>query len=132
MSDPNTPKPAPKRTPPAAMWFACGALAMISLVQLFEGRGRYATIGVILQAVVLFGLLWGHKWAYVLMMIFTATGIATAFSKNASHGITVLVCDAVVFIPVLLSTSYFFPEQKPTDSPREPQSTNHQQKGNVL
>lgn len=137
MPEPTTPNHDPdanaaKRTPPAAIWFACGALAIISLVQLFEPRGRYATIAVMLRTVVLFGLFRGHKWAYVLMVIGTAAGIAAVFITNPSHGIAALLCNAVVLVPVLLSKSYFFPEQKPKVSSREPNSSNNQQQGNVV
>jgi hypothetical protein len=117
------------------MWVAAGALAIISLLTLFAARRRdlaVALVSVVLNLVLLVGLVRGHRWAYVLAIVLGVAGIAVSFGKSATLGLAVLLCNGVVLVPVLMSTSYFFPPRKPTESSRESRSSYYQQQGDVL
>ena len=90
---------------------------------MFSGLARgsvTALVTALCNLGVLLGLLFGHKWAYVLLILLSVAGVAVSFGKSASQGLLVLFGDAVVLVPMLLSTRYFFPREQPTDISREP------------
>ena len=119
---------------PGVLWIAIFTLGIITILTLFSGLAR-GSVAVLLAAVcnlgLLLGLVLGHKWAYVLTIVFAVAGVAVAFGKSAAQGLVVLIGNAVVVVPVLLSTRYFFPPEPPAELSREPihsPSTNNQGK----
>lgn len=71
--------------------------------------GPLILIDATLSAILLVGLVFGHRWAYVLTLVFTVVGTVSGLSKGIQSGITVLVLDCLVLIPVLVCTSFVFP-----------------------
>ena len=126
---------AVKQTPPAPLWVAVGALAIITLLTMVSATYRNLAVALgsaVLNVALLVGLVRAHKWAYVLTLLLSVTGIAVSFYKSPAQGLAVLLGDAFVLVPVLLSTSYFFPEKYPANSSHDPNTTNHQQQGNSV
>lgn len=95
---------------PTVLWIALISLAvMVFGKMLFVFKvGPIILIDVALSAVLLVGLYLGHKWAYVLTIVFVALGTASGLSKSVTNGLTILALDCLVLIPVLLSHDYFF------------------------
>lgn len=99
------------QSPPACLFIGLAALAILTVLGLFSAMARGSATGfvaVICNLALLLGLLLGHRWAYVLLILFSIAGIAVAFSRGAGTGLLVLLGNAVVVLPVLWSTSYFF------------------------
>lgn len=126
MSQPSLPPPseahAAKRTPPAPLWFAIVALGVISVLTLF---GLARNPGVVVAAVLgnfllMLGLALGHRWAYVLVIVFSVLGVVFAFAKGGHRGLPVLLGNGIVLFPVLLSTRFFFPAEPQDAPPRIP------------
>ena len=118
-----------RRTPPACLFIGLIALAIITVLTLFSAMARGSVAGfaaVVGNLALLVGLVLGHRWAYVLAVLFSVAGIAVAFGKSAAQGLIVLISNSVVLVPVLLSTRYFFPGQAGADlSDAGSQHANH-------
>ncbi|MBN2128718.1 MAG: hypothetical protein JW741_04450 [Sedimentisphaerales bacterium] len=101
-----------RRGIPPVLWIALVSLALMVLGKvLFAFKlGPGILIGAGLSAALLVGLYLGHKWAYVLTIVFTALGTITALTKGVGNGLAVLLGDCLVLVPVLLSRDYFFPK----------------------
>lgn len=111
---------ATKPTPPALVWFAIAVLGVISVLTLMAGLSRkpgVALATVLGNVILMIGLGLGHKWAYVLLIALSALGAAFAFAKSGVHGLSVLLGNAVVVTPVLMSTRFFFPNHQQKDLP---------------
>jgi hypothetical protein len=70
--------------------------------------------------ILMFGLALGHKWAYVLLIAVSTLGVAVAFAKSGARGLSVLLGNAVVVVPVLMSTRFFFPSPEHDNPPESP------------
>ena len=55
-----------------------------------------------------------------LVLVFSLAGVAVAFGRSFLQGLMVLIGNAVVVVPVLLSTPYFFPSKSSTFGSQEP------------
>ena len=127
MSEANLPAPpevhATTRIPPALVWIAIAALGVISILTLMAGLSRrpeVALAAVLGNLILMFGLALGHKWAYVLVLVLSALGVAVAFAKSGARGLPVLFGNAVVVVPVLMSTNFFFPNHQQDVPPKNP------------
>ncbi len=103
-----------KRDIPGVLWISVAALALISVLTLFAmlRNGSPALLAaVICNIVILIGLVMGKKWAYALTVAFSALGVIVAFSKGAGSGLSVLAGNALVVVPMVLCTSFFFPAE---------------------
>lgn len=101
-----------KRTLPTVLFFALVALALITVLGFIAAIARGSVSGFVAvgcNLALIFGLLLGHRWAYVLVLLISVAGVAVAFSKGAGSGLLVLLGNGIVVGPVLLSTRYFFP-----------------------
>ena len=81
-----------------------------------EGRKRLMVLAAGFAAVacnlaLLLGLLLGHRWAYVLVIVFAIAGAVVAFGRGGNHGLFVLLGNGVVVLPVIFSSRYFFPHE---------------------
>ena len=105
--------PAPGSIPPV-LWIALISLAvMIFSKVLFVFKvGPVILIDAALSGVLLVGLYLGHKWAYVLTIIFVALGTISGLSKGVPNGLIILTLDCLVIVPVLMCTEFFFPKVK--------------------
>ncbi len=103
-----------KRDIPGVLWISIAALALFSLLTLFGmlRNGSLALLGAVTcNIVILIGLVMGKKWAYALTLVFSVLGAIAAFAKGPTSGLSVLAGNALVVVPVLLSTSFFFPPE---------------------
>jgi hypothetical protein len=108
---------------PGPLWIAIVSLGLMvvgKIVAAFGGR-PVILIDAVLSGALLVGIVLGRKWAYVLTFVSVVLGTATGLSKNVGAGITILVVDCLVLVPVLICTSYFFPKSHPF--PAEQQET---------
>jgi tRNA A-37 threonylcarbamoyl transferase component Bud32 len=130
--------PAPPAGPavlssfPGAMWFAAIVLGLMVLAKLLAMPlvGPKVLISAGLSAVLLAGLVMRAKWAYLLVMVGSAFGIFLTAAHGAlppqfhftifhTHverlliALITLLADALVVVPVLLSTRWFFPADYP-------------------
>ena len=128
MTQPNHPPSANladslERKIPGLLWIAIGALGLITVLTLFSGLARgsvTALVAALCNLGLLLGLVFGHKWAYVLLIVFSVLGVTVSFGKSAPQGLLVLIGNAVVVVPVVFRTRYFFPSGKQMDSAPKP------------
>jgi hypothetical protein len=139
MTQPNHPPPANPAGPierkiPGLLWIAVSALGIITVLTLYSAltRGSAASFAaVVCNLALMLGLVPGHRWAYGLLIVFAVAGVAVSFGQGASQGLMVLIGNAVVVVPVLLSTRYFSRANNQTfRANHEHPSTNNQ--GEVL
>jgi hypothetical protein len=107
-----------ERERPAALWFCLVVLAAISLVQLLYGvqYGRADTlVTVVLNAVFLTGLWFGHRWAYVMTLVLAWAGILATPIIDPRHTLMVLFCNGLVIVPLLMAARFFFPGRPGSD-----------------
>jgi len=99
-----------RRNMPSVMGVALLSLGLMVLGKVLVAyrAGPMLLIDAALSATLLVGLYLGHKWAYVLTIVFTAIGTIAALAKGIDNGLVVLVGDCLVLVPVILSTDYFF------------------------
>ena len=103
-----------KRTPPAQLFLGLLALAILTVLGLFSAiaRGSFAGFAAVAcNLALLLGLLLGHRWAYVLVIVFAIAGAVVAFGRGGNHGQFVLLGNGVVVLPVIFSSRYFFPHE---------------------
>jgi hypothetical protein len=107
---------------PGALWVALIALGLISLVQLLIGMGQgkpTLLITVALNAAIWLGLYAGHRWAYVALIVVSGLSVIVIAARNPAQALGVLIVDAVVVIPVIMATSYFWNRESPADASRQ-------------
>jgi hypothetical protein len=105
-----------KKNIPGPLWIAIITLAVISLLTLLsvlQGNPLVPMVSAICNVALLVGLVLGHKWAYVLTIVFCVLGIVVGFGKGVGNGLMVLFGNGLVLVPILLCTSYFFPAPEP-------------------
>jgi len=99
---------------PGVLWIAIVSLALMIV---FKVVFAFVTKPVILvdatlSAILLVGLVRGHKWAYVLTLAGVVIGTVTGLNKGIETGVGILVVDCLVLIPVLICTDFFFPRAR--------------------
>ncbi|MEN6426821.1 MAG: hypothetical protein ABFE13_15785 [Phycisphaerales bacterium] len=110
-----------KREIPPVLWISIVVLGVVSVLQLFIALRRGPAsllVGVALNLVLLAGLLHGCRWAYVLTLVLSAVGVAIGLGKGDNVAMGVLVGNALVVIPVVFATRFFFPA--PAEHSAEP------------
>ncbi|MEJ2705699.1 MAG: hypothetical protein P8Z79_24950, partial [Sedimentisphaerales bacterium] len=97
---------------PGLLWIALISLSvMVVLKVLFVFTvGPAILIDAAWSGALLVGLYLGHKWAYVLTIVFVAIGTVSGLSKGIGNGLTILLLDCLVLVPVLMCKEYFFPK----------------------
>jgi hypothetical protein len=98
---------------PPVLWIGLISLALmvIGKVLFAFSLGPRLLLDAVLSGALLVGLYLGHRWAYVLTIVFTALGTIVTLTKGVEHGLAVLLGDCLVLVPVILSTDYFFPRR---------------------
>ncbi len=109
---------------PPVMWIAIIAMGLYTVLSLSAGLARGSpalllTAGA--NAALLLGLAKGKKWAYVIAIVVSGVSAAFAFWHSLNHGMSVLLADSLVAVPVILSTRFFFPPETP-EAPSPPLS----------
>lgn len=112
----------PSRPMPGPMWVALISLGLMILGKVTFGLrlGPAIAIDAALSAVLWVGLYRGCRWAYVLTIVFVALGTILGLSRGLAAGLSVLVVDCLVLVPVLMCKDWFFP---PADDARGAQDT---------
>ena len=101
---------------PGLLWVAIVALwLMIFGKACLIPKKPLILVDVALSAVLLFGIIRGRKWAYVLTILFSLFGTFVAFAKSGRAGIQVFLLNCLVLAPVLLCTRHFFATQEADD-----------------
>ncbi|MEJ2704939.1 MAG: hypothetical protein P8Z79_21080 [Sedimentisphaerales bacterium] len=100
------------RKVPSVLWIALVSLGLMVFMKLayISKTGPVVLVDAALSAALLAGLYLGHKWAYILTIAFVSLGAIVGFTKGFGQGITILLADCLVLVPVLLCTDYFFPK----------------------
>ena len=101
-----------KNQRPAPLWVAIVALGIMAMIHLglaIRTSGVFL-ISVGLEAILIAGLVYGRKWAYILVLVFSALGVAASLSRGIEQGLAVLVGNAIVVIPMIFSRRFFFPK----------------------
>jgi len=109
-----------KREIPPVLWISIVVLGAVSVLQLFIALQRDSAsllVSVVLNLVLLAGLLHGCRWAYVLALVLSALGVAVRLGKGDNVAMGVLVGNALVVIPLVFATRFFFPA--PAEHPAE-------------
>ncbi len=107
-----------KKQIPASLWVAIVALGIMALIHLglaIKTSAVVLFISVVLEATLIAGLVYGQKWAYILVLVFSVLGVTASVSKGIEQGFGVLVGNAIVVVPMVISTRFFFP--KPLAAP---------------
>jgi hypothetical protein len=104
------------------MVFALLALALIVVTQFVLGlailigaaKGPPTLIvGAIGGAMVWLGLYYGHKWAFVAVLVLCPLNVLVAvFSSRAPAVVVAILLNALVFVPVLMSAGYFWGDRR--------------------
>ena len=81
-----------KKQKPASLWVAI--------------RTSGVPLTIVLNGVLIAGLVYGQKWAYILVLVFSVLGVAVSLSKGIEQGLVVLVVNAIIVIPMIISTSF--------------------------
>ena len=100
---------------PVGVWIALMALGVITLIQLISALSQHsggAFVTALFNIALMVGLARGYKWAYVVLIVFSIGGAIFAFGKSAQQGLIVLLGNAVVLGPILLSTNFFFAREQ--------------------
>jgi len=106
-----------QRHVPVGVIVSVVALGIISVVQFAFALSRgnlllIASIG--LNIVLMVGLYRGYRWAYIFAIGFSICDVLNAAMTKPGAAIGVLFIDAIVVVPMLLSTQYFFgPARRP-------------------
>jgi hypothetical protein len=97
---------------PGPLWIALISLSvMVVMKVLFVFKvGPAILVDAALSGALLVGLYLGHKWAYVLTIVFVTIGTVSGLSKGIGNGLTILLLDCLVLVPVLMCKEYFFPK----------------------
>lgn len=105
--------PDPGSIPPV-LWITLVSLALMVFgkVMFVFKVGPIILIDAALSAVLLVGLYLGHRWAYILTIVFVAFGTVSGLSESVTNGLTILALDCLVLVPVLMCTEFFFPKIK--------------------
>ena len=102
------------------LWISLIALGLFSVVQFALGialMNVVLLISVALNVALLVGLYHGHRWAFVVTLVFGVLGIIVALARNPALGLGVLIGNGLVLVPMLLAKDYFW-------GPRQPISAN--------
>jgi hypothetical protein len=103
---------ASARKMPSVLWVLIVAMGAISVVELVVGLRQASSqllVSAVLNVVLIYGAARGHKWAYVLVLVFGLLGIIVAAGHSAGLAVGVLIGNGLVLVPLLISTRYFFP-----------------------
>ena len=112
-----------KRRIPGPLWIAIVSLGLMVIGKIIAAFvvTPLVLIDAGLSALLLLGIILGHRWAYIVTIVFVAYGTIVSFFNSIQAGLIVLVLDCLVLVPVLVCTRYYFPPSKAT-SPDEAQT----------
>ena len=100
-----------RRKLPPALIFAIVCLTILILARLWLSLrlGTILMLDASMWAIILFGLIVGHRWAFVLTIAIPVLEMLLAAIRVGRVAPAVLVINALVIVPVILSRDHFFP-----------------------
>ena len=102
-----------KKQIPASLRVAIVALGIIALIHLglaIKTSSVGLLVSAVLEAILVAGFMYGQKWAYALVLLFSVLGVAASLSKGIGQGLGVLLANAIVVLPMVVSAEFFFPK----------------------
>ncbi|MBU0755244.1 MAG: hypothetical protein KJ645_08900 [Planctomycetes bacterium] len=98
---------------PALLWIAIVSLGLMIIGKIVAAffMNPLVLIDAALSGLLLFGIIKGHRWAYILTFVGVTTGTIFAFNNGAMSAARTFSADCLVLVPVILCTSYFFPKE---------------------
>ena len=115
-----------KKRIPNPLWVSIVALGLITLlhvVMAFKTGSVALFVSVAIEVALIVGLVLGHKWAYIVILVFAGLGVAVSIAQDIRQGLAVLVANAVVVLPMVLCTKFFFPKRDDGPESEGPQQT---------
>jgi hypothetical protein len=106
-----------KRAVPIGVWVTVVLLGLVSLIQLgvaLSQSNLALLVAVAANVVIMLGLYAGHRWAYVVLLVFSAAGVVFGFTQGAGQGIGVLFFNGMICLPTVLSRDFFFGKGAPS------------------
>lgn len=100
-----------KKSIPTVLWVALISLGVMVVCQLLVSlrSGLAGFVGAVLSGLLLWGLYRGHRWAYVVTVAIVPIKLIVFFvTGKAGFGFLLFLIDCFVWIPVLLSTHYYW------------------------
>ncbi len=100
-----------KRPIPNVLWIALIALGVMVALQLLASLrvGPSVLLVAVLSGLLLWGLYRGHRWAYVVTVVLIPVNLVVAVvTGRAGYGIMIFMIECLVWVPVLLSTRYYW------------------------
>ena len=104
---------------PAVLWIALITLGLFTVIQLLIGIscGHLGLlISVAVNLLVLYGLYHGHRWAFVVTLLFGILAFLVSVARNPVVGIFTLVLNGLVLVPMILAKGYFWLDTQPRRS----------------
>ena len=100
-----------KKSIPAILWVAIISMGIFACLHLIVSFSKpVQLIAFVVNLILLFGLYFGKKWAYVATIIVSLLAPLALISLDEGSSLVILIINSLVLIPVLLTTRYFFPK----------------------
>lgn len=102
-----------QRNTPRLLWVSLIVLSIFTIFAFSEGldcKNGTMMIGALVNAALVAGLYLRYRVAYFLMLAGSVVGpVFIASEKGLGDALTVLAVNALIVVPMLMCTSYFFP-----------------------
>jgi hypothetical protein len=102
-----------QRQIPGLLWIAIVSLGLMVVGKVMAAArfGPVILVDAAISALILYGIIRGYKWAYVLTIVSVVLGVGSGLFKGMGYALVILMADGLVWVPVLLCTDYFFPQK---------------------
>lgn len=100
-----------QRALPSVLWISLITLGLISVIQFALAIAQMniaLLIGVVFNILILFGLYYGHRWAFVVTLILGILGVLVMLGRGPAAALGVLIGNGLVLVPMLLAKDYFW------------------------
>ena len=102
---------------PPVLWIALVSLGLMILGKIAFSISRpILLVDAALSGAMLYGLYRGYKWAFVLTLTVLAMKVVLSLVKPPEAIIGILVIDALVYVPVIMCRTYFFPDTQASEN----------------
>jgi hypothetical protein len=110
-----------QRAIPGVLWVSLIALGLFSVIQFLIGIAQMnlvILIAVAVNVLLIFGLYHGHRWAFVVTLVFGVLGIVMTLARSPAVGLGVLVGNGFVLVPMVLAKDFFWGPRATAPAPR--------------
>jgi hypothetical protein len=109
-----------RRSVPGVLWVTVATLAAQALLYTWASiRMPDLLLLAALWAVIIFGLIVGHGWAFIVAIGLTLLDTLLVAIRAGSIGLVALGLDVLVIAPLLLSRRYFFTDRPAREAPED-------------